>query len=80
MKRSLSYDEVIQTLTGYFSGSSQASLATSMNISEKAIYNILYQKTYREHSQKFITKNFSSQEDYHKFLEHRRKKGLGRKL
>lgn len=79
MKRSLTCGEVIEVIESYFKGYSQAHISSTMGISEKAVYNILYLKTYDECSRDYILTMFRGFIQYFSALEERKKKGLGRK-
>lgn len=83
MKRSLSKDEIRLLFLGYFyNGESQVALANRFSISQKAVYNILYLRTYQEESSSILFEelNFTSVNDYIKKREERRKLGRGRRV
>lgn len=78
MKRELLEKDVLDILESYFQGSSQQALKESYGVSEKVLYNILYRKTYREISDKFINKHYGLEEAYFAALDVRRLNGLRR--
>lgn len=75
MLKSLTQEEVCSIINLYFIGMSQRELKSSFCVSEKAIYNILYRKTYQNATLKYIMSNFDNLEKYTLALEERKQQG-----
>lgn len=80
MLKSLTEEEVCSIINLYFTGMSQKELKSSFCVSEKAIYNILYRKTYQNATLKYIIDNFGNLEEYALALEERKQRGRKRCL
>jgi len=80
MKRELTCTDVQSIITNYFLGSSQLALAGAFSISPRAIYNILYLNTYIECSRELMLDEYKTIDNYFKELNHRKVKGLGKKV